>query len=366
MLRLPPFRFVLPKTAREAASLLAEHGADAMAVAGGTDLYPNMKRRQFEPKVLVSLRGLADTRGIAANGSLRLGAMATLSEVASHPDVVRRWPAVAKAAGLVSSPPLRNAGTIGGNLCVDTRCTYYNQTEFWRASIGYCMKRPAGGFSLGASEAFTPARVIMEAKGTQDATPNGHICLVAPGSSTCWALSSSDTAPVMVALGAEVTLAGPDGERRIPVHQLYGRDGIAYLAKQPHEILTGIDVPDRAGWSATYRKLRRRGSIDFPILGVAAAVKRDAGGVVEDARIVLGAVHTHPLEATDAQEFLKGRPLDAETIDMAAGIAYKPSRPLDNADLSYAWRKRMTRIEVARALRELAGLPTGDLPPVVG
>ena len=335
MLRLPPFRFLVPKTAREAATMLADHGSDAMVVAGGTDLYPNMKRRQFEPKVLVSLRGLADTRGIVANGGLHLGAMATLTEVAEHAGVAARWPAIAKAAGLVSSPPLRNAGTIGGNLCVDTRCTYYNQTEFWRASIGYCMKK------------------------------DGTICLVAPGSDKCWALSSSDTAPVMIALGAEVTLVGPKGERRIPVPQLFGRDGIAYLAKQPDEILTGIHVPDRAGWSTTYRKLRRRGSIDFPILGVAAAVKRDAGGIVEDARIVLGAVHTHPVEATDAQDFLKGKPLDAETIGMAAGIAYKPARPLDNADLSYAWRKRMARIEVGRALRELAGLPTGDLPPVV-
>jgi 4-hydroxybenzoyl-CoA reductase subunit beta len=335
VLRLPPFRFLLPKTAREAAAMLADHGPDAMVVAGGTDLYPNMKRRQFEPKVLVSLRDLADTRGIAANGGLRLGAMATLTEVAEHPAVAARWPAIAKAAGLVSSPPLRNAGTIGGNLCVDTRCTYYNQTEFWRASIGFCMKK------------------------------DGTICLVAPGSDKCWALSSSDTAPVMVALGAEVTLVGPKEERRIPVAQLFGRDGIAYLAKRPDEILTGIHVPDRAGWSTTYRKLRRRGSIDFPILGVAAAIQRDAAGTVTDARIVLGAVHTHPVEATDAREFLKGKPLDAETIEMAAGIAYKPARPLDNADLSYAWRKRMARIEVGRALRELAGLPTGDLPPVV-
>jgi 4-hydroxybenzoyl-CoA reductase subunit beta len=335
MLRLPPFRFLLPKTAREAASMLADHGPDAMVVAGGTDLYPNMKRRQFEPKVLVSLRALEGTRGIAANGGLHLGAMATLSEVAAHAGVQARWPAIAKAAGLVSSPPLRNAGTIGGNLCVDTRCTYYNQTEFWRASIGYCMKK------------------------------DGTICLVAPGSDKCWALSSSDTAPVMIALGAEVTLVGPGETRRIPVPQLFGRDGIAYLAKRPDEVLTDIHVPDRKGWAMTYRKLRRRGSIDFPILGVAAAVQRDAGGRVQDARIVLGAVHTHPVEATDAQEFLKGKPLDAETIEMAAGIAYKPARPLDNADLSYAWRKRMARIEVGRALRELAGLPTGDLPPVV-
>jgi 4-hydroxybenzoyl-CoA reductase subunit beta len=334
-MRLPSFRYLAPKTAREAAKLLADGGPDAMAVAGGTDLYPNMKRRQFTPRLLVGLRGLEGAQGISPNGSLRLGALATLAEVAAHPAVRERWPSVARSAWLVSSPPLRNSGTIGGNLCVDTRCNYYNQSEFWRASIGYCMKK------------------------------DGHVCLVAPGSDVCWALSSSDTAPVMIALRAEVTLVGPGGERRVPVNDLYGRDGINYLAKRADEILTEIHVPNGGGWKATYRKLRRRGSIDFPLLGVAAAVKLGTGNVVEEARIVLGAVHTHPVVAADAQEFLRGRTLDAETIEMAAGIAYKPAKPLDNADLMYAWRKRMARIEVARALRELVGLPTGDLPPVV-
>ncbi len=335
MLRLPPFRYAAPGTAHDAARLLADHGPDAMAVAGGTDLYPNMKRRQFTPRVLVGLRGLHEAYGIEADGTLRLGAMATLTEVADDPAVRARWPAIARAASLVSSPPLRNAGTIGGNLCVDTRCNYYNQTESWRASIGYCMKK------------------------------DGEICLVAPGSDTCWALSSSDTAPVMIALGAEVTLVGPRDVRRIAVRDLYRPDGIAYLAKRQDEVLTRIDVPDRAGWRTTYRKLRRRGSIDFPILGVAAALRLGKGGLIEEARLVLGAVHTAPVVAADAERFLRGRVLDAETIEMAAGIAYKPARPLDNADLSYAWRKRMARVEVARALRELAGLPTGDLPPVL-
>jgi 4-hydroxybenzoyl-CoA reductase subunit beta len=335
MLRLPPFRYLRPRTARDAARVLAEYGPDAMAVAGGTDLFPNMKRRQFTPRVLVGLRGLPDATRIAAHGSLTLGAMATLADVAAHPALAARWPALAHAAAVVSSPPLRNAATIGGNLCVDTRCNYYNQTAFWRASIGYCMKK------------------------------DGDVCLVAPGSDKCWALSSSDTAPVMIALGAEVTLVGRDGERRAPAAELYGTDGIAYLRKRPDEVLTEIHVPGREGWRAIYRKLRRRGSIDFPILGVAAAVRLGTGNVVEDARIVLGAVDTHPVEAADAAAFLRGRALDRETIDMAAGIAYKPARPLDNADLNYAWRKRMARVEVARALRELAGLPTGDLPPVV-
>jgi 4-hydroxybenzoyl-CoA reductase subunit beta len=333
MMRLPPFRFVAARTARDAAAVLADHGPDAMAVAGGTDLYPNMKRRQMSPKVLVGLRSLPDADAIATNGGLRLGALATLTAVSEHLELAVRWPSLARAASLVSSPPLRNAGTIGGNLCVDTRCNYYNQSEFWRASVGYCMKR------------------------------DGDVCLVAPGSDKCWALSSSDTAPVMITLEAEVTLVGAAGSRRVPVRDLYGRDGIDYLAKKPDEVLTEIHVPDRAGWRMTYRKLRRRGSIDFPILGVAAAMRLEAG-VVAEARIVLGAVHVSPVEAKEAGEFLRGRTLDAETIEMAAGIAYKPAKPLDNADLGYAWRKRMARIEVSRALRELAGLPTGDLPPV--
>jgi 4-hydroxybenzoyl-CoA reductase subunit beta len=334
MMRLPPFRYFAPRTAQEAARILADHGPAAMPVAGGTDLFPNMKRGQFQPTVLVGLRQLDGAAGVQANGGLTVGALTTLTDVEHDPQIRARWPALAKSAGLVSSPPLRNAGTLGGNLCVDTRCNYYNQTEFWRASIGYCMKK------------------------------DGDICLVAPGSDTCWALSSSDTAPVMIALDAEVTLAGPEGERRISVAQLYGTDGINYLAKRPDEILTRLDVPDRSGWRMTYRKLRRRGSIDFPICGVAVAARFGTGDVVEEARIVLGALHTTPLRARDAEEFLRGRSLTPETIEMAAGIAYKPAKPLDNADLVYSWRKRMARIETGRALREVAGLPTGDLPVV--
>jgi 4-hydroxybenzoyl-CoA reductase subunit beta len=332
MMRLPAFRYVAPATAREAARILRDHGPEAMPVAGGTDLFPNMKRRQFEPKLLVGLRGLRGADAIVANGGLRLGALATLADLAAHPAVRSRWPVVARAAGQVASPLLRNAATIGGNLCVDTRCNYYNQSEFWRASIGYCMKK------------------------------DGDVCLVAPGSKTCWALSSSDSAPVLIALDASVVLAGPEQDREIPVARLYGPDGIQYLAKRPEEVLAEIRVPDRRGWRAVYRKLRRRGSIDFPLLGVAVAV-RLGGGVVEEARIVLGAVHTHPIEATEAVAFLLGRPLDAETIDAAARLAAKPAKPLDNADLVYSWRKRMVRIEVGRALRELAGLDTGDPPP---
>ena len=326
MMRLPPFRYLAPRTAREAARILADNGPEAMAVAGGTDLYPNMKRRQFTPKVLVGLRGLAGAAEIHANGDLRLGALATLTEVSGSAVVSRRWPAVARSAGLVSSPPLRNAGTIGGNLCVDTRCNYYNQSEFWRASIGYCMKK------------------------------DGDICLVAPGSKVCWALSSSDTAPVLWSMGATVTLSGPGGERRIPIAGLYQDDGIVYLSKRPDEVLTEIALPPAGDLRSAYLKLRRRGSFDFPVLGVAAALRMD-GDVVREARIVLGAVASLPREAVEAGALLAGRRLTAELIDEAAGVASRPSKPLDNTDLTHPYRKKMTRVFVTRALRRLAGLP---------
>jgi 4-hydroxybenzoyl-CoA reductase subunit beta len=329
MLRLPPFTYLAPRTVREAVDMLARHGQDAMFVAGGTDLFPNMKRRQFEPRVLVALRGLSELKGIRGSGAegMTIGAGATLTEVAAHPAVIAAYPALARAAGWVSTPQLRTMGTIGGNLCVDTRCTYYNQTYPWRRAIGFCMKK------------------------------DGDICLVAPKSPRCWAVSSSDTAPVVIALGGTVRLAGPDGERAIPAHALYRDDGIQYLAKDPREILTAIHLPPADGWRATYWKLRRRGSFDFPILGVAAAVKQAPDGTVEDARIVLGAAYPTPVVVEQAK-MLVGNRLGADLIERVALSASGPAKPLDNTDLSMWYRKRMARVYIARALRELAGLPT--------
>jgi 4-hydroxybenzoyl-CoA reductase subunit beta len=334
MMRLPPFRYFAPASVREAVGLLAEHGPTATVVAGGTDLYPNMKRLQMEPRVLVGLRGLrelAEIRGSARAG-LDVGAGATLTRVAEHPEIARHHPALARAAGVVSTPQLRNMGTIGGNVCVDTRCNYYNQSYEWRRAIGFCMKK------------------------------DGDICLVAPGSPRCWAVSSSDTAPVLWALGAEVTLAGPAGERRIPVSGLFRDDGIDYLGKARDEILTTVHLPALDGWRATYWKLRRRGAFDFPVLGVAAAVQLE-GGICRDARIVLGAVASTPREAPEAARALVGQPLDEAAIARAAEAASRPAKPLDNTDLVYHYRKRMTRVYVARALRELAGLPLEGLWP---
>jgi len=327
MMRLPPFTYLAPRAVGDAAKLLAEHGSDAMLVAGGTDVYPNMKRRQFEPKVLVGLAGIGELRAIrgSAREGMTIGAGTILTTVARHPEVVGHYGALATAAGLVSSPQLRNMATLGGNVCVDTRCNYYNQSYEWRKAIGFCMKK------------------------------DGDICLVAPGSPRCWAVSSSDTAPVLWSLGARVRLVSAAGERTMPIADLYRDDGIEYLARRQDEVLTDIMLPPVDGWKSSYLKLRRRGSFDFPVLGVAVAVRLD-GVVVRDARIVLGAVASRPRPATEAAAALVGERLAPELIARVAGLAAGPSKPLDNTDFTHPYRKKMTRVFVARALRAIAGL----------
>ncbi len=331
MIRLPAFTYVAPKTIDGAVRAIAEAGPDAMLVAGGTDLYPNMKRRQFEPKTLVGLRAIGELRGVrgSAREGVRIGACTTLTAVATHPELARSYAGLATAAGLVSSPQLRNMGTLGGNVCVDTRCNYYNQSYEWRKAIGFCMKR------------------------------DGDICLVAPGSPRCWAVSSSDTAPVLWSLGAQIRLTGPAGERTMPIAALYRDDGIQYLSKRADEILTEIVLPPADGWRSAYLKLRRRGSFDFPILGVAAAVRFE-GEVVREARIVLGAVASLPREAPKAAAALVGQRLTGEVIEAAAVAAASPAKPLDNTDLTHPYRKKVTRVYVARALARIAGLDSGD------
>jgi 4-hydroxybenzoyl-CoA reductase subunit beta len=327
MMRLPPFQYLAPVSVADAVKLMADHGPEAMLVAGGTDLYPNMKRRQFEPTVLVGLRGIRELGGVRpAGGGLAIGAGTTLTAVSRDPAVRAGYAALATAAGAVSTPQLRNMGTLGGNVCVDTRCNYYNQSYQWRKAVNFCMKK------------------------------DGEICLVAPGSPRCWAVSSSDTAPVLWSLGARVRLAGPGGERTIPISALYRDDGIQYLTKQPGEIVTDIVLPHAEGLRSVYLKLRRRGSFDFPVLGVAATLHME-GEIVRRARIVLGAVASLPREAVEAARLLADQRLTPELIDRAAEAAARPAKPLDNTDLTHPYRKKMTRVFVARALRRLAGLP---------
>ena len=319
MLRLPSFIYLQPTTLAEALRMKSDAGTDGMYVAGGTDLYPNMKRRHQEPKTVISLMGIPE---LGRWDGRNVGTCVTLSSLSNLPTFQRSYSAVANAARLVSTPLLRNMGTLGGNLCLDTRCNYYNQSYEWRKSIDFCMKK------------------------------DGHICWVAPSSPRCWAVSSSDVAPVMVAIGAEYRLVGPQGERVVPAGRFYHNDGINYLTKQPDEILAEVRLPSPNGWDAVYHKLRRRGSFDFPVLGVAAWVQWNGRKVV-DARVVLGGVASYPQEIPEAGAALAGSTLSDDSITAAADAAYRPSKPMDNTDFDLSWRKQMTRVYVKRALEEL-------------
>jgi 4-hydroxybenzoyl-CoA reductase subunit beta len=329
MMRLPYFCYHAPRSVGEAADLLSN--GDAMIVAGGTDLLPNMKRRQQVPATLVGLRNIAELRGISNGEGLTIGAGVTLTAVLRDARVRGAYSGLWQAARQVATPHLRNMGTIGGNLCLDTRCNYYDQNYEWRKAIAFCMKK------------------------------DGETCWVATSSPKCLAVSSSDTAPALVSLGAGVTLTSATGTRQLPLAELYQNDGIHYLTRRPDEILTAVHLPQLDGWRSTYWKLRRRGAFDFPVLGVACAVKLDRSGTVEAARIVLGAVASRPLESSNAAAALVGHPLTDEMIADAAQAAAHPARPMDNTDYTLHWRKRVTRDFVTYALRELRGDDTREL-----
>ncbi len=338
MMRASPFRYRAPKSAAEIVDLLASEGADARLLAGGTDLVPNLKRRHQHAKTLVALSRAAELRGIrhGADG-VTIGAMTTLAEICADRALVASHPGFVRAVASISTPTLRNSGTIGGNLCLDTRCTYYNQNEEWRQAISCCMKEA------------------------------GSTCWVAPGSPRCWAISATDAAPVLCALGARVRLVSKQGEREIPLGELYADDGIRYLTSRRDELLTTLLLPPGDGVQSTYWKLRRRGSIDFPVLGVGVALAIDgAGGAVQRAAIRLGAVASAPLDADDAARMLVGSPLTEERIAAAAKLARKIATPLDNTDFTIAWRSAMVEEYVGGALRELAGLPQRVKPPKHG
>jgi len=325
MMRLPWFRHHAPRTVAEAARILAGEGPQAMLVAGGTDLLPNMKRRQQMPQTLVSLRTVEGLKTVANSTGLTLGAGLTLSEVVRTAPVRAHYPALWQAAQQVASPHLRNMGTLGGNICLDTRCHYYDQNYEWRKAIDFCMKK------------------------------DGVTCWVATASKRCLAVSSTDTAPALIALGARVRLVSADGEREVSLEELYNNDGIEYLTRRPDEILTTVVLPEAGSWRSSYWKLRRRGSFDFPVLGVAAAVQLAGDGTVQAARLVLGAVSSRPLEVPKAAELLVGRPLSDEVIAEAGAKAAAIAKPMDNADFTITWRKRVVPAFVGYALRELRG-----------
>lgn len=333
MLRLPSFQLLKPQDLQEAVRLLGELGPQAAPLAGGTDLIPKMKRRQLLPKYLVSLRALRELAGRSGRPEegVRLGAGMTLGEVARDPAVRSGYRALAEAVAVCSNPILHRMGTLGGNLCLDTRCTYYDQTEHWRQALGWCMKAPG------------------------DRSPEEVPCRVAPGGGRCWAVHASDGAPALIALGAKVRLVGRGGERVIPLEALYRDDGIHFLDKSHDELVTEVYLPPADGLRSTYRKVRRRGALDFAALGVAASVRVDSDGTVRECRIVLGGVASRPLLLEEAASLLVGQRLEPEVLQRASEAVYRAVHPMDNTDFSVLYRRRVAPVHVRRALESLAG-----------
>jgi 4-hydroxybenzoyl-CoA reductase subunit beta len=283
-----------------------------------------MKRRHQVPQILVSLRGVEALKQTSNGSGLTLGAGLTLTDLVRSRAVREGYRGLWQAASQIATVHLRNMGTLGGNLCLDTRCNYYNQNYEWRKAIDFCLKK------------------------------DGEIGWVATASKRCVATSSTDTAPMLIALGATVRLASARGERELAVADLYRNDGIDYLTRQPGEILTAVRLPPAAGWQSSYWKLRRRGAFDFPVLGVAAAVRRAPDGSVEDACIALGAVSSRPF-LTKAGELLIGKKLTDDAIAQAGVKVAAAAKPMDNADFDTYWRKDVVAVFAAYALREIRG-----------
>ena len=322
---LPDFEFVRPRTLDEAVGTLVRFGADAQMVAGGTDLYPSMKQGLFAPRVLVdikALRGLDELR-FDPDGGIVIGALDRISGLAASRALAEHFPVLAEAARGIASPLLRNMGTVGGNLCLDTRCLYYNQSEFWREALGGCLKK------------------------------QGELCHVAPGGRFCWAVYSGDLAPALMVLSAHVTLAGPRGERTIPLDEFYINDGIVRLAKGHEEIVTRVTVPAASsGWRGTYKKHRIRRSIDYPLAGVAAAMRVDGSGRCLEARLAVTAANPAP-RLVAAAEALRGRTFDAQLVEEIAHEAIRTAKPLHTSASTPEYRRQIIRVFVRRALREL-------------
>ncbi len=365
MLRLHPYRYHRPGSVDEALGLLREHGEDAMPIAGGTDLVPNMKHKLFTPGHLVALRGIEELRGVredtnggagATNGAgegsngagegsdgvgddtkadtngapgtrrgLRIGAGTSLQTVSSDPAVRERFPSLARACELVSGPQLRRMGTIGGNVCLDTRCTYYNQTRFWRKALGFCLKK------------------------------EGDVCHVIKGGTRCVAAHSADTPPALITLDATLEIAGAEGRREVPIADFFTSDGIWNRRMERDELLVSVFVPyPERPIRASFQKLRPRGSIDFPILNLAVTAALDDEGRVEELDMVASAMGSYPRRLGRVREAAVGNRLTPSVIDAVAEQAYRQCHPLDNIIVDKEWRRAMVPVLVRRALRELA------------
>jgi len=324
-LSLPDFKLLRPRALAEALELLGKHG-DVQIVAGGTDLIPSLKQRLFTPAYVLDLRRLAELRGIRVvpGQGTEIGALTTLAEIDRSDHIRREYRVLHEAAKTVASPILRNMGTLGGNICLDTRCLWYNQSLTWRTSCGFCIKK------------------------------DGNLCHVAPGGSKCWAVFSGDTPAALLCLDAELEIAGPTGTRHLPLRDFYTNVGDARMKLAKNEIVTHILLPERtAGYLGVYRKLRLRGSIDYPLAGVAIALKR-ANGHVEDARVGITAVNPAPLLVRGVEKELVGKQVTEDIAAAVGELAARTAKPLTTSALTPEYRREMIRVFAKRALLEAA------------
>lgn len=322
---LSAFRVLQPRTVEDAVHMLDEHRSDAMVIAGGTDVIPNLQMRLFTPRVLVDVKPLRELAAIefSPREGLRIGATATLTHILETPWMRDKFAVLASAIGTVAGPLQRNMGTIGGNLCLETRCRWYNQSHFWRQSLGGCLKK------------------------------DGDICHVAPGGKFCWAAWSGDSAPAFLALDAELEIAGASGARRVALREFYRNDGMDRIALARNELLTSVHVPAHmAGRRGVYHKLRVRDSIDYPLAGVAVTMDVDAGGICRDARVALSAVNPAPMLVNQASESLVGQKWSLELAERVAHAAIQTGKPLTTSGSTPVYRRDMVRVFTRRALEE--------------
>jgi 4-hydroxybenzoyl-CoA reductase subunit beta len=355
-LSLPQFKLLRPRTIEEAIQLLARYagrshvgtavlsrpvraesaGAEQASgttstnirvIAGGTDLIPSMRQKLFEPEYVLDVRSIAAMRGIKpqADGSVEIGALTTLRAIEKSEYLRQYFPVLTEAAATVASPVIRNMGTIGGNICLDTRCLWYNQSLAWRKGCGFCIKK------------------------------DGDLCHVAPGGTKCWAAFSGDTPPALLCLNAEIEIASATGRRRIPLREFYTGDGQSYRRLQPNELVTRVFLPaESAGYRGVYRKLRVRGSIDYPLAGVAVAMKPASNGHgvgrIADARIALTAVNPAPMLVQNAGELLCGKTLDESLAEAAGDMAARTAKPLTTSALTPEYRREIIRVFTKRAV----------------
>jgi 4-hydroxybenzoyl-CoA reductase subunit beta len=320
-LSLPQFQLLRPRTVDEAVAFLSKHSGNVRLLAGGTDLIPSMRQKLFEPEYVLDLRGVADLRGIRPQGGgVEIGALTALSTIEKSPYLRQHFPVLTEAAATVASPVLRNMGTLGGNICLDTRCLWYNQSLTWRKGCGFCIKK------------------------------DGNLCHVAPGGTKCWAAFSGDTPPALLCLKAEIEIAGPEGTRRIALREFYTGDGENYRKLLPNEMVTRVVLPaESADYRGVYRKLRVRGSIDYPLAGVAVVMKRSNGHVAE-ARIAMTAVNPAPVLVYKAEELLRGRVVDDALAEAAGDLAARTAKPLTTSALTPEYRREMIRVFTKRAV----------------